>query len=121
MKKKIVYITLTLSMLLGGYSFYEMKSSTSLLLSENIEALSNPGDTPDEAISIGSDFEYVSLYKSDSSGRGTRRITCDNDTSPVTWADRNWYKDNAGHVAKKCRTDIFPSLNETWGGCFKVK
>lgn len=119
MKKKIVYITLTLSMLLGGYSFYEMKSSTSLLLSENIEALSNPGDTPDEAIYISSDYEYVSMYKSDPSGKGTKRITSDAGSPQVNWADQNWYKDNFGNVGRKCRITPFPSLNETYGGCFK--
>ena len=119
MKKRIVYITLTLSMFLGGYSFYEVKNSTNLLLSENIEALSAPGDTPDEAILISSDYKYVDMYKPDPEKKGYNRVVYDNDFSDIPWADKNWYKDRNGHTAKKCRAGSNSSLNETWGHCFK--
>jgi len=119
MRKRIIYITLTLSMLLGGYSFYEVKNSTGLLLSENIEALSSPGDSPDEAISIGGGFEYVSMYCRDATGKGPRRIVYDN--SSTTWADRRWYKDDQGNKALLCRIEYYPATNYVTGHCFKKK
>jgi len=121
MKKRIVYITLTLSMLLGGYSFYEVKNSTSLLISENVEALSAPGDTPDEAIAIGSDYELVNMYRRDDTDKGTERKVYDNGSSPHNWADKNWYKDSSGNKARKCRINNYPSENVVIGHCFKEK
>lgn len=116
MKKK-VFIVLSLSMLLGGYSLYETKSSTSLLISENIEALTEDGDSPENAIALGKGWKYVDMYQYDSSGNGQNRITHDAASSSQSNADRKWYKRN-GKVAHKCSTWLKSSTTTVIGHCF---
>lgn len=116
MKKK-VFIVLSLSMLLGGYSLYETKSSTSLLISENIEALTEDGDSPENAIALGKGWKYVEMYQSDSSGNGPKKITHDAAHSSQSNADRKWYKRN-GKVAHKCSTWTHSATSSVIGYCF---
>ena len=120
-KKNFVLAILTFSLLLSGYSFYEVKTSSNLLISENVEALSCPGLFLEGIEFIGYDFDYVEYYQIDPSCKGTLRYFGDTSVSPYNWVDRNLYVDIYGHIARKCHLTLKPTFPVVYGHCFDLK
>lgn len=121
MKKKLFYSSLLLSMLLGGFSYIETQKSTNLLISENVEALTDDGNLPENAILLDfREWKLVNIYTYDPTGNSPKGIVADRAFHGPGGEDLYWYTDGLGmhREAHKCFEELYSVTIYTNGRCY---